>query len=355
MNKEFTDVYYDASNPASFSTVEKLRRQVRSGQPVSYSATRKWVSGQDTYTLHKRAVRKFKRRKTISRGIGWQFQADLIQFNMLSRQNSNFNFILVCIDIFTRKLHAEPVKRKTGPQVASAMEKIFIDSKMVPKFLQVDFGAEFYNQHFERLMNKYRVKMFSVHSPTKSSLIERAILSLKRRLYKYMFRNRTKRYLEILPEIVDSQNNTKNKATGYKPVDINKDNEKQVWFKLYSDQFPLKVNFKFQVGQKVRVLKNKKLFEKSYLPQWSSAIYTIASRRATEPVTYKVRDPEGQIEKQAYYTPQIQLISVPENLLAIDVMESRRLPSGEMEYSIHYRGWPKAYDRWLAASHVKNK
>lgn len=356
MNKEFADVYYDALNPGSFATVEKLRQQVREkfGKPIRKTDLKKWTSGEYTYTIHKKVVRKFKRRKTISKGIGHQFQADLIQFDMLSRQNSNFNFILICIDVFTRKVYAEPIKRKTGVLVAEAMDKIFTKSKILPKRLQVDFGPEFYNRHFESLMKKYNVKMFSVHSSTKASLIERAILTLKRRLFKWMTHNGTKRFLEILPQIIHSYNHTRHKSTGLRPVDITKKNEKEVWIRQYADQFPLKVNFKFKVGQRVRLVKDKKLFEKSYLPGWSSAIYTIVSRRATSPVTYQLKNAEGQTLNRAVYEQQIQLISEPEdNLLAIDVIKSRSLANGQMEHFIHYSGWPKYFDRWISSSHVK--
>ena len=41
----------------------------------------------------------------------------------LSKKNTGNTFILIVIDIFSRFVYAEPLKNKTAPVVASAMEK----------------------------------------------------------------------------------------------------------------------------------------------------------------------------------------------------------------------------------------
>ena len=294
MNETLQRVYYNPADPGGFSTVKKLRNRAQvvskhSASP-SHSTTRQWTSGQDTYTLHKKVVRKFQRRKYISRGIGWQYQADLIQLDMLARYNSNYKYILVCIDIFSRKAFAEPVKRKTGKQVGDALEQIFIKSNVVPKLLQVDHGAEFYNRHLQSILGKYGVKMFSVNSIKKAALVERLILSLKRRLFKWMSRNKTKRYLDVLPDIVHAYNHSVHRSINMRPVDVTLENERRLWYEQYADQFPLNAVFKFKVGHKVRIAKDKQLFEKSYVPQWSQDYYVIARRRATKPVTYQIKN-----------------------------------------------------------------
>ena len=50
-----------------------------------------------------------------------------------------------------------------------------------------------------------------------------------------------------------------------KPNQVTKTNEAQVWNTLYGDDVQTPVRFKFQVGDRVRISKVKRMFEKSYL------------------------------------------------------------------------------------------
>lgn len=351
-NQLLADVYYDPKNPAGFSSVDNLRHAVTNG--FTKSKTREWASGQKTFTLHKRVVRNFKRRKTISKGLNHLWQGDLIQFDMIGRQNSNFNFILVCIDVFSRKAYAEPIKRKTGQSVANAMEIILANSDTTPKLLQVDSGAEFYNRHFQSILNKHGIEIYTVQSCKKASVIERFILTLKRRLFKWMTRNNTRKWLDVLPDLIHAYNHSIHGATGYRPVDITFKNEKEVWEHLYADEFPLKASFKFSTGQKVRIVNDKKMFTKSYFPQWSRTVYTIALRRATNPVTYKVKSPAGQVLKRPLYEQEIQAITEDEVPLNVEILKTRFNSQRQKEYRIHYVGWPSVYDRWLDSRKVRS-
>jgi len=66
--------YYNASAADSFGSAAGLIRQ--SKKPIKDVTD--WLSGQDAYTLHRRIVRRFKRRKTYSKGINDLWQIDLV-------------------------------------------------------------------------------------------------------------------------------------------------------------------------------------------------------------------------------------------------------------------------------------
>ena len=129
-------VYYDPSNHGSFGGIASLTRQTRS------SEVRKWLSTQDTYTLHKPVRRIFPRRKTFAKGIDDLFQADLADMQNLSRYNDGYRFILTCVDVFSKRAFAIPLKDKRGTSVAEVFEQIF--RGRVPVFLQSDRGSEFW-------------------------------------------------------------------------------------------------------------------------------------------------------------------------------------------------------------------
>lgn len=355
MNDIYGDIYYDPGNPASFSSANRLRKAVVDVAQKPIKNVRKWLSGQETYTLHKRSVRKFKRRKTIAKGIDHQWQADLMQLDMLARYNSNYSYVLICIDVFSRMTYVEPIKRKTGQQVTEALEKIFKRTDKSPKLLQVDHGREFYNINVEQLLKKYHVKMFSVRSVKKASLVERVILTLKQKLFKWMTKHKTKRYVDILQDVVSGYNRKVHTALGIPPIDVTKKNEADLWRKQYANEFPLKGGFQFKTGEKVRISKPKKMFEKSYLPQWSEEYYSVARRRATKPVTYQLKTVNGEFLPRSFYEEEMQLITQPqkEGLFPIDILESRKNKHTPYEHFVHYRNFPPAYDRWLDAKTVQ--
>ena len=98
LNDALDKLYTDISSVPSFSA--KIEKYLRSNA---------------VHSKHRRIIKKkFPRRKIISRFPFDLFMADLIEYPQLRFQNSNYKFILIIIDCFTRKIWAVPMKQKTG-------------------------------------------------------------------------------------------------------------------------------------------------------------------------------------------------------------------------------------------------
>ena len=69
------------------------------------------------YTLDKPVRKKFKRRKTIVPGARFQMQADLVDFSLLKSYNDNYKYILVVVDVFSKKAVVIRVCRMRGCSV----------------------------------------------------------------------------------------------------------------------------------------------------------------------------------------------------------------------------------------------
>ena len=70
-------------------------------------------------------------------------------------------------------------------------------------------------------------------------------------------------------------------------------NEKQVWHTLYDDHDEVKYNvvkYKFNIGDKVRISKIKRMFQKGYLPNFSKEIFTVSKQIPRDPPVYKLKD-----------------------------------------------------------------
>ena len=96
-------------------------------------------------------------------------------------------------------------------------------------------------------------------------LVEHFNQTFKNKMYKYFMAKNTLTYINVLPELVSSYNNTCHQSIKMKPRQMTKANEAQVWDTLYGDDVRKPVRFKFQVGDRVRIIKVKRMFEKSYL------------------------------------------------------------------------------------------
>ena len=96
-----------------------------------------WLETQKSYTLHQRVRTKFRRRKVVTREVHYQYQADLVDYSKLKRDNSGFTYILTVIDCFSRFALALPIKRKNGVEVAAALRKALSQWEIHENFILI--------------------------------------------------------------------------------------------------------------------------------------------------------------------------------------------------------------------------
>ena len=83
-------VYFDPKMVGSYGGVGALRRVTR----VPRKIVAEWLSEHGTYTLHKPAIRHFKRRRVIVGGIRQQWQADLVDLTKLKKRQQRYDLSL---------------------------------------------------------------------------------------------------------------------------------------------------------------------------------------------------------------------------------------------------------------------
>ena len=171
-----------------------------------------------------------------------------------------------------------PLKDKTGKSVASALKTIFEERK--PEKMWVDKGKEFYNKDVKDL-----IELYSTENEEKSSVVERWIRTMKEKMWKYFTDNSTNVYINVLSDLVKEYNNTRHSSIKMTPVKARKkENELMVWRNLYPDRLEIRdINPKFSVGDKVRISKKKKTFEKGYTTRWTEEILRLLKYNVTNP------------------------------------------------------------------------
>jgi len=233
----------------------------------------------------------------------------------LKHYNKGHTFVLTVVDVLSKHAWAEPLKNKKTETVKNAFEAILKKSKRKPWFLMTDSGTEFTSEVFQSFMKAQDIQHYTANTPIiKAANAERLNRTVKTRLWKYFTKEKTFTWLDVLPRILAAINNTVNRMTKMRPVDVTFANERKVWATLYSQPKPKPVKFKYKVGDTVRVSRLRKVFRKGYLPTFSEEVFVIAQRLPRLPPVYRLKDSAGDMVKEIFYEREmVSAIAVPEN------------------------------------------
>lgn len=148
------------------------------------------------------------------------------------------------------------MKNEKSTSVVNCFKKLLKKIKFKPHYWQTDSGTCFTSRLTQQFFQENGIKHFVTYSETKASIVERSIREIRKYIQRYLTYNNTKRYLEILPLLEKKLNETTNRMTGFRPVDINKSNEHLVWHNLfYKDAMKEKEKPIYKIGEKVRISK----------------------------------------------------------------------------------------------------
>ena len=341
-------LYYKYADPVSLGSVQKLKK--RTG--LKTSKIKKWLASQDTYTLHAPARKHYPRKQYYVSGPYELLQMDLADMQNVAKYNDGYRYILCCIDCFSRQATCIPVKNKSGPVVAEAIDSILKTYKVPLLHCQTDLGTEFYNQHVKRIFKKHNINHYSVHSEMKAALVERFIRTLKEKIYKYFTANNTYRYIDVLDELIFSYNHTVHSTIKIAPANVGEHNVKKVWQTLYGNQSKTgKTKCKFQQGDYVRVSKYKHKFEKGYLPKWSREIFIVERCIQSTPLTYKINDWNGDPIKGIFYTHELQKVNVGSKKT---YLIEKVLKRNKGWVYVKWLGYPPSMNSWVRAKTVQS-
>ncbi len=120
-------------------------------------------------------------------------------------------------------------------------------------------------------MTQYNVNMYNVYSNVKSSLSERLIRTLKNKLWIQLDHAGNRKWILKIDDVVSTYNETKHSKIGTRPIDVNKENEREIFLKYFDydniDKNKFQKKILFQVGDLVRISKTRAHFDKSLFNQ----------------------------------------------------------------------------------------
>lgn len=298
--------------------------------------------------IHKPVRRYFKRRRVIVKGLNDLLQADLIEMIPYAKINQGYKYILVVINVFSKFVWCEPVKNKSGNEIARAMKRILSNIKLLPKNLQTDMGKEFYNKEFKELMDKWKINHYSSYTHLKASVVERVNRTLKNKMWKLFSLQGNYKWLNLLPDIVAEYNGTKHRKIGMKPKDVKKKDEKHLLQTVYSH---LKMvdprKQKFKVNDYVRISKYREVFSKGYTPNWSNENFKIIKVHQSNPRTYLLEDQDGNEIQGGFYEQELQKVKHPDIYLVEKILRKK----GDKLY-VKWLGLNNKFNSWICKNQI---
>ena len=270
-----------------------------------------------------------------------------------SKENDGYNYLLTVIDCFSKYAWAIPIKNKTPEEIIKSFDYIFKERR--PIKLQTDKGKEFKNKKFQSFLKEHNVIWFTTDSEFKASIVERFNRTLKTKMWKYFTQFGTRKWIDIVDDLVYNYNNTYHTSIKMMPIEgSKKENETQVYKNLYTNEVKTNKVNKFKVGDKVRISKYKSVFEKGYLPNWTTELFTVSKVLKTSPVTYKIKDFNDDEVTGIFYEQELVKFDKQDQDFEVEKILKTRIKNRKKEYFIKWKGYPSSMNSWIPAKNLKS-
>ena len=306
-----------------------------------------------TIELLKPKRKRFQRMRVYSPSVDAIWTADLLDIHKYARQNLNHKFILV-VDTFSKYAWARPLKNKTSIATANAIEDVIInESKTSPEKLWTDRGTEFYNTVVNRVLREHHIHLYSTYNDVRT---------LRRKIESNFVITHSTEWYYILPQLLHEYNTTYHESISMTlqeardPTNFQKVHESLYNNNKQKNKTPEQIRKErtpvFQVGDKVRISLNKRLFEKEASANWSEEIFEISDvLMHTRPIVYKIKDLAGEEIKGAFYKEQLQ--KTYQDIYRVDrIVRRRQKADGTSEVLVNWMGYPEKFDSWEPAENI---
>jgi hypothetical protein len=256
----------------SFSDLYKKAKE--SHPSIKKSFVKEWFDKQQGIQMTNKKVSK-KEFLPIYSDMPYSFQIDLTFLPRYKKQNNGYYVLFTAININTRFVYAYYGKNKDMITILDFLKKL--ESKTVINSLTCDAGSEFKNKEFQNYCSDNNIQLYFVKNDShKLGIINRFHRTLKDKLSIYLNTNDTVVWIDIIDKIIYNYNHSVNRGIGIEPYKVNdfienmiiQDKKEQTKVIISNEDI-------INVGDKCRILLEKKLFQDKLSPKYSNKIYTI--------------------------------------------------------------------------------
>ena len=355
--------YIYPGHPIAFSGIQNI---VKYYHPyLNISDIEEILSEIENYTLHKEFHRP-QRNVSYSHYPRYQFQCDLVDVQNLSKYNDGINYLLTCIDTFTRYAFVRLLKSKHAPLVLDAFQSILEEAIKPPKMVVLDRGTEFSNQLFKTFCQNNGIILYTPDTSIHGAYIERFNRTLQNIIYKYMTDAETRRFIDrqdkttgqrelLMPLFVQTYNHRIHRMIGTTPYEAETNPNCHVEIRKKMTKYYETVKSKkpkFKIGDTVRIQKLKGKFDRGYNEQAIQETFKINEVKTNLKIPmYVLSDYSGnEIIKGRFY--QNELVKVSGDIFRVEKVIKRRRYRGKNQLFVKWKGFNESYNSWIDADQV---
>ena len=203
-------IWVNAGRPGQAKLRDAAKRQ---GLNITVKQAAEFVQGQAVTQVYAPAPKS--EGKVTSPELNERWQCDLMDFKSRTPEKNDGNrSALVCIDVFSRMIYAEPLKTKTPEEVAAAFQRIQRKAgggERIPREVSTDAGAEF-KGIFSQMLEKAGIGQRFKESINSLAVVDAAIKNLKEMIAKEMVDTSSDSWSKALPAAVKAKNSNSHPA-----------------------------------------------------------------------------------------------------------------------------------------------
>ena len=204
-----------------------------------------------------------------------EIQIDIADFTASGALNDGFRYLLVAVDIFTKKAHGVAIKDKQPAESVRAMKEI-LNVIGKPEVLYHDNEGSWNSGDFIQLLNQNKIKQIIISTPP--PFAERMVQTIKNMIHTRLggLEIDQQEWVSLLPSVLKKYNNTEHSTIGMSPNQATQGNDNiEIWLNINN-----KANFNrkyapLKKGSQVRTYVKPGSFKKGYESRWSKEVYKV--------------------------------------------------------------------------------
>lgn len=357
MRQRILKAYNKPGHPIAFSAPASVAEYFN----VSLKFAKEVLEHDDAYNLH----REYKQPKVYnpyySHSRREQVQADLIDVSKIANNNDGCRFLLVLIDIFTKRVWVYPLKSKSGKDMLHAMRTWVESLRQPPSKLVTDRGLEFTNRRLQELLRRHNIEWYAAGGTMKAAIAERVNKTLQILIYKYMTAKETTRYIDKLPSIVATYNKRPHRTLkGLPPKLADLPRNEGLVQSIHHLRYEKiarhrKTELPYKVGDLVRIKTEAKKISSStraYAEQFHGEYFRIIRINRTMPIAmYYLRSLDtGEMIQGGFYANELQ--RQRGDVYKIERVLGRRTRRGVREVHVKWKYFGDQWNEWIPETEI---
>ena len=317
MFKRASFQYITPGSAEAFSSKSNLRRQHAGA--LSEKEADRVLSSTFSYPLHRQRRKPRILNPFFMYYRRQQLQVDLFEMRELAKENDGVKYLSAAIDGASKRLFVRGLKDKTAASSLKAIKSILKEMKSFPLTFFADKGGEYRNSAVRAFLKSHGITIVHNKSQMKAAIIERAGRSLEKMLYAYMTQNNTRRYIDVLQQLVHSYNTRVHSSlNGMTPMEADLPENRHRLISALGEKYADAVRARdrkrktFQVNDVVRIEKERTKFTRSYNEQFSRELFRIVKIERRMPIeTYNLMSlTDGEVLDGSWYASELALVTI---------------------------------------------